>query len=239
MFEDATFESSGRIRTRSRRWMVAALACNGSILLAFIVIPLIYPEALPGHMIPVLMAVPLTQPELPKVQPQQLNHSSSNSASFAEQPSEQSPQQRLLTGVVLPQGNSDDGPHDFALTGLDSGPALPNSSPFGQAGRPAVVSGPKGPMAISTGISSGMLVSKITPNYPVIAKTAGVHGTVVLEAIISKSGTIENLRVVSGPVMLQAAALDAVKQWRYKPFLLNGQAIEVETTVNVEFRLGQ
>jgi protein TonB len=62
-------------------------------------------------------------------------------------------------------------------------------------------------------------------------------GTVVLQATISTSGTIENLRVVSGPAMLQQAALDAVKQWQYKPYLLNGEPVKVETTVNLDFRL--
>jgi protein TonB len=237
MFEDATFESSGRIRTRSRRWMVAALLCNGTVLLAMIVIPLIYPEALPRHMISILMEVPLTQPELPKPQPLQLNHSPNSSASFAAQASESSPRQRILTGITLPRGTPNDTPSEIAYVGLDSGPALPNGSPFGAHPGPAVVSGPKGPMAVSTGVSLGMLIAKIPPSYPVIARTAGIQGTVVLEAIISKSGTIENLRVVSGPMMLQQAALDAVKRWRYRPYLLNGQAVEVETTVSVDFRM--
>jgi protein TonB len=63
----------------------------------------------------------------------------------------------------------------------------------------------------------------------------GIQGTVVLQATISKQGTIENLHVVGGPAMLQQAALDAVKTWRYKPYMLNDQAVEVETTVNVVF----
>jgi len=61
----------------------------------------------------------------------------------------------------------------------------------------------------------------------------------VLQAMISKSGTIENLRVVSGPALLQQAALDAVKSWRYRPYLLNNLPVEVETTVNVVFTLGR
>ncbi|MGA2219181.1 MAG: energy transducer TonB, partial [Terracidiphilus sp.] len=67
----------------------------------------------------------------------------------------------------------------------------------------------------------------------------GVQGTVVLEAIISKQGTIESLRVVSGPPMLQQAARDAVSAWRYRPYLLNGEPVAVETTVNVVFTLGR
>jgi len=70
-----------------------------------------------------------------------------------------------------------------------------------------------------------------------IAKTMRVEGTVELAATISKSGTIENLRVMSGPVMLQQAAVDAVKTWRYRPYMLDGQPVEVETSVNVVFRM--
>jgi protein TonB len=80
---------------------------------------------------------------------------------------------------------------------------------------------------------------KTIPVYPPIAVAARVEGTVILQATIAKAGTIENLRVVSGPAMLQQAALDAVKNWVYRPYLLDGEPVEVETTVNVVFALGQ
>ena len=83
-----------------------------------------------------------------------------------------------------------------------------------------------------------MLLLKTSPLYPPIARAARVQGTVVLQATISKTGSIENLHVVSGPAMLQQAALDAVKSWRYKPYLLNNEPVEVETQVNVIFTLG-
>ena len=86
-------------------------------------------------------------------------------------------------------------------------------------------------------VVAGLLLNKSVPAYPAIAKAAGVEGTVVLQATISKTGTIENLRVVSGPAMLQQAALDAVRSWRYRPYLLNDAPVEVETTVNVVFRM--
>jgi len=85
---------------------------------------------------------------------------------------------------------------------------------------------------------AGNLLQKTTPVYPPIAKAARVQGTVQLQATISKTGAIENLRVVSGPAMLQQAAMDAVRTWRYKPYLLSGEPVEVETTVNVIFTLG-
>jgi protein TonB len=83
-----------------------------------------------------------------------------------------------------------------------------------------------------------MLLNKTSPVYPPIAKAARVSGTVVLQATISKTGTIEGLKVISGPQMLQGAALEAVKTWRYRPYLLNNEPVEVDTTINVIFTLG-
>jgi protein TonB len=97
---------------------------------------------------------------------------------------------------------------------------------------------PTGPVRVSSGTVAGMALSQPQPVYPPIAKAAHVQGVVILHAIISKNGTIENLQVVSGPPMLTAAALDAVKRWRYKPYLLNGEPTEVETTINVNFTFG-
>jgi len=78
---------------------------------------------------------------------------------------------------------------------------------------------------------------KTQPIYPAIARAAHQGGTVTLHAIISKNGTIEQLSVISGPAMLQGAAMDAVKTWRYKPYLLNGEPTEVDTTIMVNFNL--
>jgi TonB family protein len=91
---------------------------------------------------------------------------------------------------------------------------------------------------ISASMASDMLIQKTTPVYPPIAKAARVSGTVVIQASISKEGTIENLHVLSGPAMLQQSAMDAVKTWRYRPYLLNNEPVEVETTINVIFTLG-
>jgi protein TonB len=111
-------------------------------------------------------------------------------------------------------------------------------SVFGQGTGPKVEKAAPKKVNISGGVAQGMLLNKTTPIYPPIAKAARVSGTVVLQATISKTGTIENLRVVSGPAMLQQAALDAVRSWRYKPYMLNSEPVEVETSVNVVFTLG-
>jgi TonB family protein len=81
------------------------------------------------------------------------------------------------------------------------------------------------------------VISKVTPKYPPEAKAAGIQGTVVLDAVIDKSGSVDSLKVVSGPSELHESSLVAVRQWKYKPFLLNGEPIEVETTINVKYSL--
>ncbi len=112
-------------------------------------------------------------------------------------------------------------------------------SVFGNATpAPVVKQAPPKKIAISSGVATGLLVQEVRPIYPPIAKAARVSGTVVLQATISKSGTITNLRVVSGNAMLQSAALEAVRQWRYRPYMLNGDPVEVDTTINVVFNLG-
>jgi protein TonB len=90
---------------------------------------------------------------------------------------------------------------------------------------------------ISQGVTKGLLVQKIEPQYPPLARAARVQGDVVLSAVIDTNGQITNLQLVSGHPMLVPAAIAAVKQWRYKPYLLNGQPVEVETTITVIFSL--
>lgn len=82
-----------------------------------------------------------------------------------------------------------------------------------------------------------MIVKRVTPVYPPEAKKARIQGTVHLNAVIGKTGHVENLKVVSGPNELQTSAVDAVRQWEYKPFLLNGDPVEVNTTISVVYSL--
>jgi protein TonB len=90
---------------------------------------------------------------------------------------------------------------------------------------------------VSSGVSTGLLTRKVNPNYPPLARQARIQGTVILQAEISITGDIQNLRLISGHPMLAPAAIEAVKQWKYKPYLLNGEPVEVETTVQVNFTL--
>jgi protein TonB len=100
-----------------------------------------------------------------------------------------------------------------------------------------VVAAPPKRIRVSTGISEGMLIHRVEPIYPTIAARARIQGTVQLRAVIAKDGSIENLQVIGGHPILQQAALDAVKQWRYKPYILNGEPLEVETIVIVNFHM--
>ena len=93
------------------------------------------------------------------------------------------------------------------------------------------------PASVNVKADSLVVVSKVQPVYPEEAKKDKVTGSVVLAATIGKDGTVEKLRVVSGPSALQRAAIDAVKQWRYQPTLLNGEPIDVLTTITVDFKL--
>jgi TonB family protein len=91
---------------------------------------------------------------------------------------------------------------------------------------------------IAGGVIAGQIVSKVAPIYPAEAKAACIHGAVILHALIGKTGDVEQLQVVSGPPELQTSALDAVRQWKYKPYLLNGEPTAVDTTITINYNFG-
>lgn len=235
MFEDSTFETMGRIHTRSRGWMMATFAFNSSILLAFVIIPILHPEMLPQITSPIRIDAPAPTPITQDPRP--VARAELAPASPAETPSSpiQAPRQNLITPGIPSAEPAPIGP--VVLTGDPDGAGSPDN-PFGHGTHPDVR--PALPVAtqhISSGVMHGMLIDKVIPTYSAIARETRTSGTVVLQATISRTGTIENLRVVSGPALLRPAALDAVKQWRYRPYMLNGQPVEVETAVEVTFAL--
>src|SRR5271166_3425285 len=103
--------------------------------------------------------------------------------------------------------------------------------------RTAAQSNPPEQVDVPSGVSQGLLIYKVQPTYPPLARQARVQGSVVLQAVIDKDGSIKDLTVTSGHPMLIQAALDAVRQWRYKPYYLNGEPVLVQTTINVNFQL--
>jgi protein TonB len=98
---------------------------------------------------------------------------------------------------------------------------------------------PTGPIRVGGNVQAARIVNRVQPIYPPLARQTRISGTVRLHAIISKDGTIQQLEVISGHPLLQQAALDAVRQWRYQPTLLNGEPVEVDTTIDVIFSLNQ
>jgi periplasmic protein TonB len=233
MFEDATFESNGRIHTRSLGWMSATFVLNGSILAAMIAIPLVRPETLPE----LSSAFRLSAPRVPSAPPLELRAATRSAATIVSNLTLLPPQVVIRTPTAA---GPEQGPAGPALSmELSDGQPATGMDAFSRRSAPQVVHPEtKAPVRLSSTMVAGMLISKTIPVYPAIARAARVEGAVVLAATIAKSGTIENLRVVSGPAMLEQAALDAVKSWRYRPYLLDGAPVEVETSITVIFRLG-
>jgi len=124
----------------------------------------------------------------------------------------------------------------FAASGPAVGqaqdPSSPPPSPQAQA-QPEV---PKR-LHVSASITSGLLIKKVQPLYPEKARKNGIKGIVDLDAEISKDGDVTHLSVISGDPLLAQAAIDAVRQWKYRPFLRNGQPMDVESAVRVAFTL--
>lgn len=237
MFEDSTFESTGKIKTRSRQWMVLTLAVNATLLAILILMPLIYPDALPRHTITAL----LIAPEAPKaeVRSEPVRVQPARPHNFTEFDNG-----RLVAPGIIPRTPlaplGPELPFHAENLGMDPGDgAIGGDGRDIFNGKHVTVVQPSVPTSIhlSSKLVEGNLIYKSVPQYPVIAKASRTEGTVVLQAMISKTGTIEGLHVISGAPMLQQAAIDAVKTWRYRPYMLNGQAVEVETTVNVIFKL--
>jgi TonB family protein len=143
----------------------------------------------------------------------------------------------VVKAIARVERNSDDKPLTPVV--LQKVTIVPEGAPMPPAPGTAPAQGelPKR-INISAGVAVGLLTSKVQPAYPIDAKRAGVSGRVELEAVIGTDGAIKDLQVVAGPDLLQQAALDAVRQWRYRPYLLNGQPVEVHTIINVVFTLG-
>jgi TonB family protein len=114
-----------------------------------------------------------------------------------------------------------------------------SQSPGGAAQVDLVIAEGSQRIKVGGNVQGVMVVSKTPPIYPAAAKAAGVSGVVQLSAIIGKDGTVQELKVLSGPPELVPAAMDAVKQWVYKPTMLNGSPVQVETTITINFTLNQ
>jgi periplasmic protein TonB len=238
MFEDSLVESTGRIRTRSKYFAIGSFALQALLLTALALYPFLHPATLPRQALTML----LTAPPVPSA-PANLPQHAASPTTHAQPIMIDNP---LTAPIRIPQHiamNVNDSPPPSALdTGLGktgSGTDTGLFSTLGTSSPPVVKPAPpKGPVPVSSGVAAGRLLAPIQPVYPAIARAARIQGTVVVQAIISKDGKIEQLHVISGPPMLQSAATEATQRARYRPFLLNGEPVAVETTINVVFTLG-
>ena len=239
MFEDSLVESSGRIKTKRGVTTFLSFALQILLLGVLVLIPLIYTEALPKQQLMTFLVAPPPPPPPPppaaapvkvvKVQTEIVNNQLRAPTKIPDKVKmikEDEAPPPTMAGVVggVPGGVAG-GTMGGVLGGI-VGSSLP----------PPKVAAPQ-KVRVSSGVVAGNKISGPNPVYPAIAKTARIQGQVVLQAEISKGGTIQNLRAVSGPPMLYQAAIDAVRQWRYKPYILNGEPVEVETTIQVNFTL--
>jgi protein TonB len=224
----------GRIQTRSRGWMMATFALNSSILLALVIIPIMHPRMLP----PITFIDPIDAPAPVEQQRPVVRTEETPTAPTAPRLDPFEAPRTIPRDPWIPGNRQEPGP--IGPIDFGNGPESMGSpdNPFnGRGTQPIVRQAAPATQHVSSGVMQGMLIYKAVPTYPAVAQAARLSGTVVLQATISRTGTIENLRVVEGPAMLRQAALDAVKQWRYRPYMLNGQPVEVETTVDVQFTL--
>jgi periplasmic protein TonB len=248
MFSDSLLEFGGQ-RKRAALATTTSFVLNCLAIGVLLVVPLMFTEQLPkAQLLTFLIAPPPPPPPPPPAAAEMqkiVRHIETDVLSTGQ----------LRTPSKIPQKiemiKEEEAPPPMPAGGGVVG-GVPGGIPGGQLG--GVIGGivsatsslsavpkfiPVAPqrVRISQGVTKGLLIHRVEPVYPPLAKAARVQGDVVLTAVISVNGEIENLQLVSGHPMLVPNALAAVKQWRYKPYLLNGQPVEVETTITVIFSL--
>ena len=244
MFEDSLIESGGRLRTKRGATTLFSFIFQTLLIGVLVLLPLIFTEALPKQQLMTFLVAPPPPPPPPPPP-------AAAPVRVVKQIQSDLVNGQLRTPTKIPQKvqiiKEDEAPPPEMATGGVVG-GVPGGIPGGQMGgviggiissTPVAVPKVATPqrVRVSLGVSQGLLIKKVQPNYPPLARQARIQGTVLLQAEISKDGTIENLRLISGHPMLAPAAIEAVKQWRYKPYMLNGEPVAVETQVQVNFTL--
>jgi len=241
MFEDSLMESGGKIRTNAKWTTLSSFMIQCGIVAVLVLLPLIFTEALPKGQLNALfiLAPPPPPPPPPPPAPPHVVRPGSEVVNGGLSPPSKIPKksEHIVEDEAPPPANSG------VIGGVVGG--VPGGTPGGVIGSlvtsaappPPPAPKPTGPKKVSSGVMEGNIIRKIDPPYPSMAKIAHIQGDVVLQAMISKGGTIENLRGVSGHPILIQAAMEAVRQWKYRPYELNGEPVEVETTITVRFHM--
>jgi protein TonB len=255
MFEQ-TFVGTGK--TKKSYTVMTAFLCQAGFVILLVILPMVFYEQLPGAtLFSSLVAPPPPPPPPPppaaatpikvvKVIPRQFDAGKLTAPKAVPKEvavikEEELPVQSAgVAGVVggVPGGMAGGTPGGV-LGGIIG--SVPSAAPPPPPPPQKKEEKPVTPQRIRVGgnVQSASLVKQTRPVYPPLAKQARISGTVKLSAVISKDGTIQELTVVSGHPLLAPAALEAVKQWVYKPTLLNGEPVEVSTTIDVNFTLSQ
>jgi periplasmic protein TonB len=242
MFEDSLIESGGKLRTKRGMTTTLSFVLQAVLVGVLVLIPLLFTEALPkGQLMTFLVAPPPPPPPPPPA---------AAPVHIIKQVQTDLINGQLRTPTKIPQKvqmiKEDEAPPEMAAGGVVGG--VPGGVPGGSMGgviggiissTPVAVPKVATPtrVRVSQGVTQGLLIRKVQPAYPPLARQARIQGTVLLAAEISKDGSIENLHLISGHPMLAPAAIEAVKQWKYKPYILNGEPVEVETQITVNFTL--
>jgi protein TonB len=246
MLEDSLFESQDPRKARKPLMVAASAIAHMVTIVVLALIPLIQTQAITIPPIDTSLLAPrIEEPksvDVFSVQPRIRKNTQSdpNILSAPESIPERiayvdEPTTPSIALLPPPDGNGL-GPllRDLINPGIETAvPAVPIPPP--PPPPPPVVKAE--PIRQGGNVQAANLIHQVNPVYPPIARQARVQGVVVLEAVISKEGSIESLRVVGGHPLLNQAALDAVKQWKYRATMLNGDAVEVITTVTVTFTL--
>lgn len=254
---ESKIEGKSEIESKSEgksKVKVAFIAIGATLVLALgVLIPMNYHKSAPKPAMPIQSVAPETSsPTLPTPKPSPTQTQTPKPTPIEEAaPTPRVQSEMMNTQLNAPARISHDikamsdkeappssGFGATGIEGLGGNPSGGVGSVFGGKTGPRVTAEVSRTLNVSGGVMAGRLISRTNPVYPPLARAARVEGTVVLHATISKAGVIENLNVVSGPATLRQAALDAVKTWRYRPYLLNNEPVEVETTVNVIFQMG-
>jgi protein TonB len=236
MFGDTLLESSSAPR-KGKRWpMATAFTAEAIIGGLLVIIPLLSTVAMPitAH---ISCPLPVTRVALDRMEPAHTDHTS------ASGPARSGPR----TGALFTFDNHQSTIFDHPPVEPTSEPPVPGPPTDGRGSdknltelmsdgpaKPNVKFG--GPKRITSQLSEGQLVNRVEPIYPHIAAISGIQGQVKLHAIIGRDGRIQSLSAISGHPLLLRAALEAVEQWRYRPYVLNGEAVEVETLITVNFK---
>ena len=255
MFEQTFVEGVGKT---NKSWTVL-VSFGGQIILitVAVILPLIYTEVLPATTLQSFLVAPPPPPPPPpppaaapvkvvKVIPRQFDAGKLMAPKVVPKEIAVIKEDELpppSSGVVGVPGGVAGGVAGGAVGGVLGGiiGSVPSAAPPPPPPPPAAPKKDPTPQRIKVGgnVQSAMIVRKTAPVYPQLAKSARVSGVVHLAAVIAKDGTIQELHSLGGPALLIQAAMDAVKTWIYKPTLLNGEPVQVETTIDVNFTLNQ